>query len=910
MWAVGFPGLLAPRFSAVLRAVWLGLIAVAAMSLLVPGVARADTTTTINFEAPAIAGTTSPAFGPALSNQYESQGVKFIDPSTSPVASPVGFAGPFSPPYLYRDTANAHSGTQVLYAHLSYSEGESASANFFAQLSTETTSVSLYVGAQGGYPGGETVDLTGYDPQGNVVLSDSSTAGAKDDTLLQVSSSTANIAYFSVAVPDGGSPQTPTLEVDDLSFVVPAAPPPPDIVLPPSALYGPVGSQGESTSLAFTIGRLNGANDPVDLAVSGLPSGVSVTGGTTIAANSDTTTLEFSVAPSAPLVSDAPFTITATSSDVSGSRGPVNEKFTVAAALSLQLKGPTGNVSGLTVPMGPCSNTIVPVVVTTGSGVSTPTSLTLTARGDATGLSDSLASSSVPPAGGDGAVVNLSLARTSAAGSGDLDITITATNGNAPPVSVSVIVHRTGLVAQGLYVTQGIQPDTGFLTPSGTGQSGGSYQGVALVAGKVTVVRLYADAPANPEGVAGTSALLYGYSQNGSPLPGSPLEPDYGPTALPDTNPFASSNYSDVVLDSELESDANAYTFTLPYGWVGGSLYLNQGKYPASPGPIRLSGKILPPYASSGPGSASCVASNTFTLTNVTFNEVGHNYGAEIVPVAMTVNGAQPPPPAQVFADAGAATPLPDGSVGGVVPYYATGDITDIANSSQSASQKNAAVLGRLESYDLGACCEVVGVTLGTAYGDTNTTPTNGKRPGGMFSSGTATYSVVNGSPAGTPGARPLTSVTHELFHQFGLVHASNECGGGQDGDGDDIGQTGESWQPLAPAPGEPTENPPNDGIGQLDGIGLNPTTYPYQFIATGSPSFPGNPQAYDVMSYCANVGGGDPNDWVSPRNWRQLISNFGTGAAADVATAASAARGAAAEKGRSRRLHGSMRRG
>ena len=490
--------------------------------------------------------------------------------------------------------------------------------------------------------------------------------------------------------------------------------------------------------------------------------------------------------------------------------------------------------------------------------------------------------------------MNLSLARTSAAGSGDLDITITATNGNAPPVSATVIVHRTGLVAQGLYVTQGIQLDTGFLTPSGTGQSGGSYLGVSLVAGKATVVRLYADAPANPEGVAGTSALLYGYSQDGSPLPGSPLEPDYGPTTLPDTNPYFNSNYSDVVLDSELESDANAYTFTLPYGWVGGSLYYGP-KYPASPGPITLSGRILPPYASSGTESASCVASNTFTLTNVTFTEVGHGYGAEIVPVAMTVNGAQPPPPAQVFADASAATPLPDGSVGGAIPYFATGDITDIANSNQSASQKNAAVLGRLESYDIGACCEVVGVTLGTAYGDTNTVPTNGKRPGGgLFSSGTATYSVVNGSP----GGRPLTSVAHELFHQFGLVHASNECGGGQDGDADDIGQTGEPWQPLAPAPGEPTENPPNDGIGQLDGIGLNITFGPYQVIANRSPSFPSNPQAYDLMSYCANVGGGDPNDWVSPRNWQQLISNFGTGAAADVATAASAARGAAAARG------------
>ena len=38
---------------------------------------------------------------------------------------------------------------------------------------------------------------------------------------------------------------------------------------------------------------------------------------------------------------------------------------------------------------------------------------------------------------------------------------------------------------------------------------------------------------------------------------------------------------------------------------------------------------------------------------------------------------------------------------------------------------------------------------------------------------------------------------------------------------------------------------------------------------------------AFDFMSYCAHVGAGDPNDWVSPRNWQQLVSNFGVSASA-----------------------------
>ena len=853
VYVVGFRGSLAERFLAALKAVCLGAIATVALLLLLPVIARADTTTTINFETPVIAGSNSPQQGPALSTQYESDGVKFIDSSTSPVASPVGFVGPFSPPYLYRDTANAHSGTQVLWAHDSYGEGEQSNSQFFAQLSTETTSVSLYVGVQNG-SAGNAVDLTGYDPQGNVVQSDSQTAGTQDDTLLQISSGTADIAYFSVAVIDGGSPQTPTLEADDLSFVVPSTPPPPEIVLPPGTTYGPVGSRGESSSLGFTIDRLNGANDPVDLTVSGLPSGVSVTGGTTIPANSSTTTLEFSVAPGAPLVNDASFTITATSSDVSGTQGPVMENFTVVTALSLQLDGSAGNV---TVPMGPCSNTDVGVAVNVGPGVSTPTTLTVTTTGDSTGLSYALSSSSAPPTYTE---LNLSLARTSTAGSGDLEITITATNGNAPPVSETVIVHRTGLVAQGLYVTQGTQYDNGALglVPSGTSQSGGNYSGVTLVAGKKTVVRLYADA-GTAAGVPGAVARLYVY-RNGQ-LQGT-LQPDYGPltaSGTPETTlPGANAPASETVSDAELESNANAYTFTLPdvYTYSGTS-------YPAGQ-TISLVGQVVPPTG----GAVGCQASNSFTLNNVNFSEVGANYDATVEPFPMTVNGTQPPAPQQVFTDASAVAPLPDFPGVFVEPYFGTIDITDIANSTsgpcgQSGSaaatacgnNKNAAVLGRVEGVAQsfpGHFSHVVGVNLGTARGLTNAVP-------GQFS-------VVDG----TPNFRPLTSVAHELFHQFGLLHASF-CNGG----GGSNNQQAVSWPP--------------DQQGFLDGIGLDTTSEPYKFIAAGSPSFPANPVAYDFMSYCANIGGNDPNDWLSPRNWQQVISNFGTGPATHLARAASA---------------------
>ncbi len=425
-------------------------------------------------------------------------------------------------------------------------------------------------------------------------------------------------------------------------------------------------------------------------------------------------------------------------------------------------------------------------------------------------------------------------------------------------------------VAQGLYVTQGTQRDAFGLVPSGRNASGAPYQGVTLVAGKTTVVRLYANAPSSPAGLPGVVAELYGYGRHGHALAGSPLKAPYGPSTLPD---LGAGEIDEIVGDKELESDGNAYTFTLPGSWdsAGGS------------STVKLVGKVQVLGPSQG-----CQSSSSFTLSQVKFTEVGASYYSTLTPVPMTVNGKQPPPPAQVFQDAGAVTPLPDGALG-AQPYAAAVDITDIATSCQrhghtakaECQNQRGYALSRLEKLYPNTTLHLVGVTLEN-YGDT----------------GGSNYSVVGYDPndshhdGGSPGSndRPLTSVSHELFHQFGLVHAGNECGGGEDNDKDDGGQTGEPWPP--------------DGNGDLDGIGLDPTTEPYQFIANGANQIvngqsyynatSGPYQTFDFMSYCTTAGLGDPGDWVSPKNWQQLVSNFGTGhPAADLASRASAATGA-----------------
>jgi hypothetical protein len=828
-------------------------IAVAWLLALAAAPALASTTT-LNFETPVVPGTTSPAPGPAATTLYQSEGVTF----TGPFLTPVGAAAPghFSFPYLYRDTANAHSGKQVLYASYCGSEGCSFNDDFgamFAQLSNEETGIQVYAGAVGG----GTVELAAFSLSGALIAHQTESLGTstKVDTHLVVSSSSADIAYFSVSHSGYGA-----LEIDDLSLVAPAVEPAPVIN---QQQTGASGYQGSTAQMSVDIGRFNGADDPVDLAISGLPSGVTLTGGsTTIPAGSSTTTLTFTISSSAPTVEAVPFTVTATTADVSETVS-TQDSFTVVGAptpvtITVLPPGSYTPTSYASVGISPCASEDISVEVSTSPLVSTPVTLSLGVSGSSSGLYSALSTTTVAANEGGVTVVDLQLQRISSGDGGAVNnITITGTDGSYMPATATVQVDREGgLAAQGLYVTQGSQYDTGTLQPSGSGASGGSYQGVTLVAGKKTVVRFYADSDA--QGVPGATALLYGYSSSGAALPGSPLAPDYGPGSYLSEYPGASTN-GEKVTDAELESNSNAYTFTLPYSWTEGGAY--GGYYPIGTN-IRLMGEVL---AMDGYGteSVSCQATDDFTLNNVEFTTVGLNFQAEITPVAMTLNGAYPAAPATVFADAAAAFPLPDGVLDIDQPYFGSVNISSIAtetngacggsniNASNCASQKNSDVLGALEGYDDGDFNHAVGVATGVAYGETNGVP--------------GQYSAVTYNTATYSGNRPVSSVAHELGHQFGLVHASNACGGGTNG------QTGESWPP--------------DQMGYLDGIGLNTSSEPYQFIANGVGGFT---HAFDFMSYCAyqpnakppvnQIGGGDPNLWLSPRNWQQLVSNFGTG--------------------------------
>ena len=215
---------------------------------------------------------------------------------------------------VYRDDANAHSGDQVGFSFCpGNTEAFDPSANISGQilnagtgLGSLTDSISLYAGAPKvtlngvSYPGGQVTTLTAFNTSGGVVKSVSATVGSKANTLLSITSSSTDIAYFTVSGPADASVP---LEIDDLSFEVPATPPPPQIALNPVASGFTTESQGQTLKVPVTIDRYSGADDPVTLAVSGLPDGVSLTGGQTIAAGSDSADLTFSIAANAQVTS-------------------------------------------------------------------------------------------------------------------------------------------------------------------------------------------------------------------------------------------------------------------------------------------------------------------------------------------------------------------------------------------------------------------------------------------------------------------------------------------------------------------------------------------------------------------------------------------------------------------------------
>ncbi|MHB8657097.1 MAG: cadherin-like beta sandwich domain-containing protein [Solirubrobacteraceae bacterium] len=398
----------------------------------------------------------------------------------------------------------------------------------------------------------------------------------------------------------------------------------------------------------------------------------------------------------------------------------------------------------------------------------------------------------------------------------------------------------------GIEVTQGIQTATlpGRNPFNLTGPV--PYSGVKLVAGRKTVVRVWANnLSAEPAAGVPAGVELYGYDQAGHELPGSPLGPDGGPATL-------APNGVPVVTNSTRTDATSSWDFTLP-----GAVQEPQYARAWAAGTITLVAKFA--YLPDTPvlhECSGCGQLSSFTLRDIPFVFTG---AFELLPVALSANGTSPADPWTVFTPA--RNLLPEDFI--IQDYRASLDISSIANSSESRSDKNSDVLDVVEDWDDDNGYSFGNYPVGVAANvDVGVTSNDI-----LFNGSDRPISVVD-------QRRPLTSVAHELGHGLGRLHASGCNGGGSNG------QQAEGWPP--------------DEQGWIEGIGLDtsgagaPAPGQYRVIADPAPdpsSFTPAGGAsgkhwFDFMSYCAAaILNGEFNAWTSDRGWNEVVNRYQTAA-------------------------------
>ena len=386
---------------------------------------------------------------------------------------------------------------------------------------------------------------------------------------------------------------------------------------------------------------------------------------------------------------------------------------------------------------------------------------------------------------------------------------------------------------EGIEVTQAVQTNN---QPRLT-----TYDGVALVKHKKTVVRVFADFVGR--GVLGAARPALGMAlfvsdANGRPKPGSPLFPEWTPES-------SSLSLNDVRLTPEERNRPGAFTFVLPDAWTRG--------------PIKLEARAL---GSSGDASAranalcvatACGATPARLLTGVTFRDPPRAsaisalqqfvvYHALIDPTkpemgpdpagAVTGIGTYSTTAAQAFAKLQALSPVP-------FHFYDSQDReSDWPRYRATRFASDTAILEPAAEFDRDIGSPGLGTVGLFVLGDNP----------GVTVDRTSVVSVRTNSPGVL--WRPVTSVAHEVFHLLGFKHASTSCGA----------LDGEPW---------PVAN------GRMDSVGLDPTprsggpgagSAPYRIIADTNAS-----PAYDLMSYCG-ITSGDAPHWISARNWNRAL--------------------------------------
>ena len=394
-----------------------------------------------------------------------------------------------------------------------------------------------------------------------------------------------------------------------------------------------------------------------------------------------------------------------------------------------------------------------------------------------------------------------------------------------------VVQGQLAAYVKGIEVTQGVQTVAQpALTP---------YRGVELVGSKRTVVRVYA-------GFLGTEAggtrpeigmSLTGMDAGGRFLPGATLLPDWSPP------PSSLSLNAKFIGTEERGSASQAFVFTLPENWT-------------TRGSIALRAQVLaaePPSPFNRPevaGATVCIETACGATPTRDLNRIGFR----AAPAAQAISALE-----QRFAavsPSGKALPdiLPLDAVRtfaalmqiSPVPFTfldAAGNASPIPRYRAVSYPPAKQIWENADAFDMS-----IGRPGHSTFGAFNSSSDAGV----SFSLRT---SVGTSDP--TPDGRvdrPLTVIAHEVVHTFSIGHADQlkadgGCGGGGGG---------------FPTP-----------TGRLNSVGIDTNflsgggvgSPPYRMIADTA-AVP----AYDLMSYCATLGGGDPDSWISAQTWNQML--------------------------------------
>jgi hypothetical protein len=363
-----------------------------------------------------------------LSTQYHGLGVDF-----SP--SRYGDAGL---PYI-DTTAGAPSGAHI--ANIRNCSGEFCPSAVYGKFTVTRRHVGMWVKNLRTDGSSTDTTLTAFGIGGETLTSATAAVVAGGPWIfLEVAQPDAIIDAFDLR----GQGFTARLGIDDLTYDLPAAPPPPDFGLTREGPLGDGVRQGASASATIAINRVNGSAGDISFAVSGLPVGVSAEVGPNPTAGA-TVVVTFTSSVSAPAVSGALVTITGTPASAGAGSAPRSLSLPLTVASNFA-------VAPATVEAPPCTTKAYPIQVfvpyTLGSPL--PGLIPSTFAGTVTlsvstslptGVSVAFAPSSVTLSDGLSATSSMRVSAALGSLTGDLTVGVRLTSPPYPDATGSITIH-------------------------------------------------------------------------------------------------------------------------------------------------------------------------------------------------------------------------------------------------------------------------------------------------------------------------------------------------------------------------------------------------------------------------------------------------------------------------------------